>query len=193
MDIEFLKPMLGDELYAQVVEKLADAENLRLVNAADGSYVPREKMEQLTQSNRQYKAQIAELNTKLTEMQSSAAGAEELRQQLADAQRNLAAREAEMQRQSLSYRVKDLVREAKAKNADLVLRSIDMSKISEDNGNILGLADQLEALKKSDSYLFENAAAPAGGVDPQQAPDGAPVSANSYINSIIRESAGYRG
>ncbi len=190
-ELEFLKPILGDELYAQLTEKLQGAENLRLVNAADGSFVPKEKMEQLTRANGDYKKQIAELNKKLGEMQTGAASADELKKQLAEAQAGIAAKEAEIRKQSLEFRVKDAVRESRAKNADLVLRSIDLSKVSEDNGNLIGLSDQLEALKKSDGYLFADEPGQSGGVDPHQEPSGEKPSANSIINAAIRQAAGY--
>lgn len=190
-ELEFLKPILGEELFAQVVAKLEGVDNLRLVNAADGSFVSKEKMEQLTHANNDYKKQIAELNKKLGDMQTSAASADELKKQLSDAQASIAAKEAEIREQSLKFRVKDAVRESRARNADLVLRSIDMSKISEDNGNLIGLSDQLEALKKSDGYLFADEPGQSGGVDPHQEPSGEKPSANSIINAAIRQAAGY--
>lgn len=190
-DFDFLKEALGDELFAQVSEKLSEANGIRLVNAADGSYVPKEKMDQLTQSNRQYKQQISELTTRLSDMQASADSVETLKKQLADAQTSLSAKDEEIRKQMLSYRVKDAIRESKARNADLVLRSIDMSKISEDNGNLLGLSDQLEALKKSDSYLFEDTPGSAGGIDPQQPPLPQPQNTHNIINEALRRSAGY--
>ena len=190
-DFDFLKETLGDDLFAQVSEKLNGAQNIRLVNAADGSYVPKEKMDQLAQSNGQYKAQIKELTTKLTGMQSSADNVEELKRQLAEAQTSLTEKDAAIKRQMLEFRVKDAIRASKAKNADLVLRSIDMSKISEDNGNLIGLSDQLEALKKSDGYLFADEPGQSGGVDPHQEPSGEKPSANSIINAAIRQAAGY--
>jgi len=52
---------------------------------------------------------------------------------------------------------------AGAKNAKLVKAALDMSKIKLDGESPIGLSEQLEALKKSDSYLFADTAANASG------------------------------
>ena len=96
-----------------------------------------------------------------------------------------------MQKQMLEYRIKDSIRGSKAKNADVVLRMVDQSKVSIDGENLLGLSEQLEALKKSDAYLFEDAPGANGGVDPHQNPSGSGAANNNWsVNQAIRAAAG---
>ena len=47
------------------------------------------------------------------------------------------------------------LRDGKAKNPKLVKAALDMEKIKLDGDKLYGLDDQVEALKKSDPYLFE--------------------------------------
>ncbi|HHV32236.1 MAG TPA: hypothetical protein GXX74_07500 [Clostridiales bacterium] len=68
----------------------------------------------------------------------------------------------------LDSRVETALLAAKAKNTKAVRALLDESKISLDGENVLGLNEQLEALKKDASYLFgetqsQNPPPPAGG------------------------------
>lgn len=187
--MDFLKELLGEELYAQVSEKLAGNDNVRLVNAADGSFVPKSKFDEERDKVKAYKQQVDAMNGQLTQLQNANADADGIRQQLQQLQNDIAAKDAEMQRQAREYRIRDAVRGSKAKNPEVVLRMIDQGKVTEDNGNLLGLADQLEALKKSDAYLFEADYSPNGGVDPNSERGGA-LGANFDVNQAIRAAAG---
>lgn len=52
--------------------------------------------------------------------------------------------------------IKDALTGAGAKNAKAVAALMDLSKVSlDDNGSLIGLNDQIKAVKKSDGYLFK--------------------------------------
>ena len=120
MDMDFLKDALGDDLFAQVLEKLNGNESIRLANVANGSYIPKDKYDLERQNVRAQKQQIDELNTKLTELTQKAELSETLRGQLAAMQQTIAQNEAQMQAQRMEYAVRDLVRGSGARNADIV-------------------------------------------------------------------------
>lgn len=189
--MEFLKDILGEELYAQVAEKLEGNDKVRIVNAADGSWIPKGKLDDERQTVKDLKAQLADINTKLTAAQSGAQDADAVRAQLTQLQADMAAKDAAMQKQALEYRIRDAVRGSKARNADIVLKMIDAGKISQDGDNLIGLNDQIEALKKSDAYLFEAEPVNAGGVDPHQNPGTPNTSGNFEANAAIRGLAGF--
>lgn len=189
-NFEFLQPVLGDELFAQFSEKMNDAKGITLVNTADGSYVPKAKLDEERDVSKGYKAQIAELNGKLTELQKAADGSEALKAQISQLQSDIAAKDTEMKKQQLQYTIKDAVRSSKARNPDVVLRMIDLNRITENNGQIYGLIEQLEALKKTDAYLFESESEPNGGVDPHRDPEGTKPGTNYTVNQMIRQAAG---
>ena len=68
MDMDFLKDALGDDLFAQVSEKLNGNESIRLANVANGSYIPKDKYDLERQNVRAQKQQIDELNKKICEL-----------------------------------------------------------------------------------------------------------------------------
>lgn len=188
--MEFLKDILGDELYSQVAQKLEGNENVRIANVAGGAYVPKAKYDEERESTRNYKSQISDLNKQIEALKTAAAGSESLQAQIAEMQRQMQQKEQEMADARIRYSVLDAIRGAKARNADVVLKSIDLGKVSEANGQLFGLNEQLEALKASDAYLFEDAAAPRGGVEPNSG-DAAGAGANFSINQAIRHAAGF--
>lgn len=95
-----------------------------------------------------------------------------------------------MKQQQLEYAIKNAVRDSKARNADIVTRMIDASKLTQNNGRLYGLEEQIKALKESDAYLFEEEHSTNGGVDPNQEAAGGQSSLNASLNDIIRKAAG---
>ncbi len=62
-----------------------------------------------------------------------------------------------LEAQSKNFAISNSLRDAGAKNAKAVSALLDLDKVSFDGeGKLSGLDDQLEALKKSDSYLFNS-------------------------------------
>lgn len=190
MNIDFLKPVLGDDLFAQVSGKLESATGIMLANIGDGSYIPKEKLEEERTTSKGYKTQINELNNKLTQLQEAANGNADLKSQITQLQNDIAAKEAAMNKMVLEYRAKDAIRGRKAKNVDVVMKMIDFEKVKEKNGQLSGLDEQLEALMKSDAYLFEPVSEGNGGVDPHREPGSEPKPVNYTVNQMIRQAAG---
>jgi hypothetical protein len=187
---DFLKPALGDELFAQVEEKLASAKGITLVNTADGSYVPKAKLDEERNISKGYKTQIDELNGELTKLKESATDAEALKNQITQLQSDIASKDAAMKQQQLQYTIKDTIRGSKAKNVDIVLKMLDLSKITDSNGKLYGLDEQIDSLKKSDGYLFESEPDHSGGVDPHHDPEPDKPGSNQAVNDMIRQAAG---
>ena len=102
----------------------------------------------------------------------------------------VADRDATIANNSKEYHIKDVVRNRHAKNVDVVWKMLDTSKITEEEGKLNGLDVQLDALEKSDSYLFDsNTGKQRGGVD--GSPDvGNSSSANDAVNQAIRSLSG---
>lgn len=190
MHYDFLKPVLGDDLFAQFSEKMNAAEGITLANVSDGSFIPKAKFDEERNNGKAYKQQVDDLNAKLTALQQAADGNEALKGQIAQLQQDIAAKNAEMAQQRLDFTVLETARKFKARNPEIVARMIDKSKITENNGTMYGLNEQFEAIQKSDSYLFEDTKDPNGGFDPHKDPGGG-KSGNAAINDVIRRAAGY--
>ena len=62
---------------------------------------------------------------------------------------------AEIEKVRLESKIDLAINNAKAKNVKSVKANLDLDKIKLDGDKLLGFDDQIEALKKSDSYLFD--------------------------------------
>ena len=62
---------------------------------------------------------------------------------------------AEIEKVRLESKIDLAINNAKAKNVKSVKANLDLSKIKLDGDKLLGFDDQIEALKKSDAYLFD--------------------------------------
>jgi len=62
---------------------------------------------------------------------------------------------AEIEKVRLESKIDLAINNAKAKNVKSVRANLELDKIKLDGDKLLGFDDQIEALKKSDAYLFE--------------------------------------
>lgn len=162
-----LKQLLGDLYTEEIAAKIGDKE-LAVVN--DGSWLPRAKLNEKEQEIRELRRQLEARDTQLKDLEGKAAGNEELKKALNEAQEankkaaeEWEARAAQMRR---NFALEKALMEAKARNAKAVMALLDMEKITLDGDKLLGLNEQLEALKESDAYLFGEPAKVGDGTNP---------------------------
>lgn len=151
---EYLKPILGDELFAQFVEKMNGATGVTLVNTADGSFVPKAKFDDANDKAKTLNQQIATLTAQLQEAQQQNGDTASLNAQIEKLTADVTARDEQIAKLGLTYRIKDALRGMNVRNADVVMPLLKMDSISEQDGKLVGLNEQVEEIKKSDSYLF---------------------------------------
>ena len=231
MSHDFLKPVLGEELFEQVNQKLAGA-GLNLVNTADGSYVPKAKFDTELAARKQYMQQSSDLHNQMSEAQlriealtrdltaaraegesakalkekndqlsaDLTAAAEKVRQMealrsdLDRANAKIERREKEIARIQKHGRILDEIRLSGAKNPAVLIRMIDTDKVTEEDGKMKGLEEQIGSLRKSDPYLFGGQPSDRGGVgggEPVHPADLDERSTNQKINEEIRRAAGF--
>ena len=191
MNIDFLKPILGDELFQQVSEKLSAASGIDLRNVADGSYIPKEKLDEKIKALKDQAQQMTALQGQLTEAQKQAGTVEGLNQQITKLTGDLSARDATIQGMAMKYDVKDALRGMNARNADVILPLLNMDKIKRgEDGKLTGLQEQVAALKKSDAYLFDAQPGSRGGFNGGQDTGGGDNSPNAAMNAAIRSMSG---
>lgn len=174
-----LKELLGDELHKQLLEKLGDKHRVAIVS--DGSWIPKQKFDDLNEERKNYKEQVDELNKQLGSLQKQLKdneGAtqtiEQLKQQIADKETELAAI-----RKQNAIKLKAL--EAGPNDVADILPHIktDAVTVGED-GTITGLEEQLAKLKETKPYLFKETepggtggskgGGPKGGKEPTKNP-----------------------
>lgn len=188
--MEFLKDILGEELFAQVAEKLSENESIKLANIADGQYIPKSKFDAERSGAKALKTQIEELQGRITELQNENAGADTLKVQLAQIQRDLEAKDAQIKAQRMDFALMEAARAHKAKDPEIIAQMIDRSQIAEQGDGYIGMDEQLDAIAKAYSYMFESEpAAPVGGFDPLRVPQGG-TTENAVMNNLIRAAAG---
>lgn len=179
-----LKELLGEELAAQVEAKLGDVK-LDVVN--DGSWIPKSKFDELNDSNKDLKQQIVDRDVQLKELGTKAGGNEDLQKQIAALQEanKQAAKdfESRIAQRDFDYSLESALKDAKVHNPKAVKALLETDKLSYKDGRLEGLGEQLEALKTTDSYLFQSdAPAPTpqytpGNTTPPTAPNTDPFAA----------------
>lgn len=124
---------------------------------------------------------LKERDKQFSELQKAAEGNEELQKQIADLQKQNAeqekAHQAELAQMKLNNAIDNALAAAGAKNNKAVRALLDLSGVKlEEDGKLAGFAEQLEALQKSDGYLFAAQQPPAfRGFQPAAGSDGVPA------------------
>lgn len=90
--------------------------------------------------------------------------------------------EAQLQKQAFEYKLESTLSGAKAKNAKAVKALLDLDTIKLDGDTLKGLDSQLEALKKSDAYLFDGDKPEVKGVKPADSDPGTKPTASIGAN-----------
>lgn len=120
--------------------------------------------------------QIGDRDKQLETLKKSSGDNENLKKQITDLQAaNKTAKseyEANLKKITLDGKIESALLGAKAKNTKAARALLDESKISLDGENVLGLNEQLEAMKKGAAYLFgekqiDNPPPPVGGKPPK--------------------------
>jgi hypothetical protein len=179
---EVLKQLLGD-LYTEDIAKKIGEKELAVVN--DGSWLPRSKYNEKDQEVKDLKEQLDARDQQLKDLEGKAAGNEELKKALQEAQEaNKATKEeweAKAAQMQLNFAIEKALTTAKAKNAKAVKALLDMEKVKLDGEKLLGLDDQLKAIQQSDPYLFGESGKVGSGTNP-------PGAGNPEVNPWKKDS-----
>lgn len=148
--MEFLKEILGEELYAQVAAKLEGNKDVKLANLASGDYVSKAKYESDMQAK---ETRIQELTQSVKDF--DGVDVKQLQKDVNDWKTKYDHDLEETKRDSA-------IRLAIAKSGTLsekaLMGLLDKDKIKFDkDGKLTGLDEQIEAIKKEDSFLFKAA------------------------------------
>lgn len=148
---EFVK--LGiDEETAKKCE-IASQEELK-------GYIPKTRFDEVNNEKKTLETTLAERNSQFETLKNSTGDVESLKQQIAtlqaDNQKKDEAHAAEIKQLKVDSAVDTAITSAKGKNAKAIkaLLNLENAELADD-GTIKGLAEQIEALQKSDEYLFE--------------------------------------
>lgn len=142
----------------QLIELGLTEEQATAVVDGFGKMIPKSRFDEKVAEVNDYKQQLTDRDTQLTELQAKASGHEELQAQITALQQQNEQAQAEYQQQlqqkEFDFALTEALRDAKAKNPKAVRALLDSESIKYENGQLIGLSEQLEKLKKSDDYLF---------------------------------------
>jgi len=127
----------------------------------------KEQVDSLTSERENLKQQVSDRDGQLDDLRKNAGENDDLKATIKRLQDDNKAAEAkyknDLAAKEKGFKIESALRDAKAKNVKAVLSLIDTEKVNvQKDGTLDGLTDQIEAVKKSDSYLFdtENAGQP---------------------------------
>ena len=146
-----------DEELASKCEK-ASSEELK-------NYVPYERFKELVDEKNKLKTDIADRDKQFETLKNSSGDVEAMKEQIATLQAENKSKDeahaAEIRQMKINSALESALTGSKAKNLTAVkslIKDLDKAEL-QDDGSIKGLEEQITALKKSDSYLFEEAVA----------------------------------
>lgn len=168
--MEFLKAILGEELYAQLEEKLnahngneANKDNqIKLANLGSGEYVGKGKYDALQALLDGKTTELDTANGLIAELKKGTKGNEELQGKITGYEAQVAQLQAELDKTKLDNAIQLALRDEKALYPDVLAvmlqqkYSADELKLDE-NGKIKGIDDKLAGLKTQYPTMFETA------------------------------------
>lgn len=132
----------------------------KVVKSLNENFVAKAKFNEIDEENKALKLSVSERDKQLEEVKKSSGDNAELKKQIEELQaankKQTEAHAAEMEAYKLNVAIDAAVAKSGAKNVKAVkalLKDLD-SAILDENGTVSGLSEQLEALKKSDGYMF---------------------------------------
>ena len=150
-----LKELLGDLYTDEVKKKVGD---VKLVKLDEGKYIPVDKFNAKLEEVKKQKEQLDDYKKQLKDLEKKAKGNDDLEKTIkelrADNEKKDADYQANIAAQKKDFAIQSAIKDAQGKNAKAITALLDVDKITVDDNGIVGLSDQLEAIKKSDSYLF---------------------------------------
>lgn len=140
-----------------------------------GKMIPKHRFDDKNEEVKELKEQLQQRDTQLTELQTQATGNEELQAQIKTLQEQNEQTKTEYQqkldKKDFDFALIEALRDAKARNPKAVKGLLNIEGIKFEGDQLIGLSEQLDALKQSDDYLFtqgvKGKTPPQGGGAPQ--------------------------
>lgn len=148
--MEFLKEILGEELYAQVAAKLEGNDSVKLANLATGEYVSKSK----------YVDELAVKDKRIQELADTIKNFEgvDVKQLQADVENWKIKYNQDLESARLDSAIQLAIAKSGTLSEKALMGLLDKDKIKFDkDGKLTGLDEQIEAIKKEDSFLFKAA------------------------------------
>ena len=184
---EFVALGISEELAAKA-EK-ASLEELK-------GYVEKSKHDEVVEENKTLKTSVSDRDKQLETLKASAGDNEELKKQIETMKQQNAdqekAHKAELAQLRLDHAMDAALTAAGAKNGKAVKALLDVSKVKlGEDGKLTGWDDQIKAIQKSDSYLFNTKQNNFRGFQPGASDDNKPGTNVDMSKMTYEELAAY--
>lgn len=166
MALEWLKTILGDSYTEEIDKKAAEA--------IGKDFVARKDFNEVNETKKALEKTVKARDGQLEELKKvDAAGMQETIVKLQEANKTAAVEhEAALAQLRLDHTLESYLRDQKVKNPKALRGMLDMEKIKLDGDKLLGIEDQIQAIKASDTYLFADGEPVPGAPNPRP---GAPL------------------
>ncbi|MBU3193473.1 phage scaffolding protein [Clostridium algidicarnis] len=153
-----LSEILGEH-FKQIPEELQT--KYKDVDLVDGSqHIAKDKFNTLSE-------QLKTANTTITDLKKSNGDNETLQTKVKDYETKVKDYEKQIKDMQFNHSLDEALKGANVRNSKAIKALLNLENVKLDGESIIGLNDQLEALKKSDSYLFAERQNPKfSGVEP---------------------------
>lgn len=182
--MEFLKALFGSDAltFEQFEEKLKDNKDIKLANLAGGGYVDKKKHEDTMSELTTAKNTIKELQDTVAKF--DGVDVEALKSRASELETKF---NSDLAAVKLDSALDLALIQAKVRNPKLAKAALDTSIIKLDGDKLVGLSEQLDALKESDGYLFdiEEETKPTGGPIITGAPHKTPNNTDSFMSALM--------
>lgn len=182
MKIDVLKDVLSEETFKRVQEETSKAEG-NLVDLSKGGYVSNDKYTALETQLKNTQNLLDTKSKDFDDLKATAGDNKALQEQIdslksqyeTDKADLKADYEAKLKRNTVATQI---IKDYKPKDVEDVISHIDLSKIEiKGDDSISGLSEQVDALKESKAYYFEDSKPGATGLEHNGAADTDDVSA----------------
>lgn len=180
--MEFLKAILGDELFKQVSEKInaynGDEANkdkqVKIGNLGSGEYVSKLKLDDVTSQLTGKQSELDAANGLIEELKKGTKGNEELQGKVTAYETQVAQLQEQLKQTQLDSAIKVALLGAKATDVDyMTFKLKEKGELElDENGKIKGIDDKISGLKTQFPNQFEADGGKGGTIDPQPLPGG---------------------
>jgi len=151
------KEIFGEELATQI-EGVVKEKGLNLIvdDKEKPNYIPKDRFNEVIGSKNELKSQVGALSEELETLKKSAKGNEELTAAIQELQNKNQDWESKYNKSLIENAVKMQALHHKALDPSDLAKFLDYTTLQlDEDGNVNGLKEQIDSLKESKAYLFE--------------------------------------
>ena len=154
-----IKDIIGEEAYKALPDdKKKELDKQDFEDVSEGKYVPKSRFDQVNEQAKEYKKQVGERDTQISNLKDEfkdAAGLKDKVEELEGKNKTITDDyEKKLSDIAFNNALEKGLGAFNVKDKKLIMALIDNDKLKVDGDSIIGLKEQLEPLQKSHEYLF---------------------------------------